>query len=214
MTPKDLIDDVIPTQDGVGANDAHNAARRARLLSWLNRIYAYTWSYRPWEVTFKEADVTITAVNKFFVALPADYLEFSREGFVFEKDQNREYKERPARLVRRIRREFAGGLQKAIFGIDGGRIIVPFDVGSDTVFALYYRFRAETLIDDATQMVLSDRWADVIRAGLVYKAQQSKNDARPDFGAEYQQQLSIMCAIENPMKTSTRRLPLAVRGAW
>lgn len=216
MNADALIDQAITFYDDVGADDGHNTRRRSQLLLYLQHIYNYVWSFRPWEWTYTEATVIVTAVNGDFVALPADYLEFSHNGGLFDTARRIHMKEKPSHLIQKIRAESpTSGLSYAIFGVWAGKIQLPYTVTADTSFLAVYRKKAEVLTDAATELTIPDRYADtVILPGLVWRAQESKSDARETWAAQFREGMIQMCVQENPVKTGMRKMPLAVRGAW
>lgn len=210
---KDLIDATVLHYDGVDSTDADNSNRRLMLLSMLQRVYEYVRNYREWEFTYTEASLTIT-INTNSVDLPADYLEFGRNGHLFDMDKRIKMKEETRYTLERLRQEVQSSIDY-MFCIFGGAVQVPVNASANRNLKIFYRTVAETLTDDATPIAIPDRYCRlVLLQGLIFLAQESKNDARSDWSAQFRDGLSQMCALENPVKTGVRRMPYAVRGGW
>lgn len=217
MNVKDLIDDLLNYDDGVGASDGDNADRRQRALRWLRQVYHYVWGYRPWEWTYKESTGLTIASAANSTNLPTDFLEFSRTGLLHDTDRRIPLRWKSRYLIERYRREYSGGYNATVFAVWGGKIQIPYTAPSTINLMMFYRFKPEDINDetDATALVLPDRYAaTVIAPALRYKSQVSKQDARDNWGGEFRDGLSQMVGFEFPEKASIRRMPLAVRGGW
>lgn len=218
-TPKGLIDNAISYYDDAEPDEAQNAKRRARLLLFLQHIYDYVWNYREWEFTYKEGAALVVLANGNNVALPTEYMEFSKRGSVFDTARRIRLQEVSIHLVERMRNELSsasgGGVLNDGFAVSQGKIQLPYTVSSNTSLVPFYRIRAETLVDDTTPMLIPDKYANlVLLPGLVVRTQESKQDARETWGKQFVEGLSQMCMLEQPQKSAVRRLPLHTRGAW
>jgi hypothetical protein len=211
MTPAAAISIIISDYDSADPTDADNAALRVKYLRFLQHIYSYVWNIREWEWTYKEATVTITAGNN-YVALPTDFQSLGQQGSLY--DQNGlQFVPKARYIVERLRR--SGGSSTGIFAVWGGKIQLPYAVSATTVLTIFYRLRAETLADGSTEMTIPDRYAHtVIIPGLVFRAQEKKQDARETWSQQFNSGLSQMAAEENPSKFENVRMPLMMRGGW
>jgi hypothetical protein len=227
LTPQTVINQVLGAYDGVDWLDADNANRRATLLLFLQHIYDYVWNFREWEWTFCETDLT-AATGDNFAPLPIDpasppvWLEFGRNGGLWGPDKRR-YREVSKYTLERYRQGQATLQRDAgIFTIAGGCIQLPAAATGSLVLTAFHRFAPEILVDanepapPATYaFIMPARFVNtVLIPGLVFRMQESKNDARDTWGGQFRDGLAQMCAIENPMKTGTHRLPYAVPNAW
>lgn len=216
---KDMLDQTLQAYDIVPPSDAQYAARRARLLIYLQQMYNLTWNFRPWVWTYKEgAQVTwLSGANSItLAALAADFMEFGPEGSLYDPNRKIRFKEKSPYIVERVRNEMTTNYDNyPFFCIYGAAVQFPYTATSNITLLPFYRFLPETLADNATAMVLPDRWAvSVMLPALVMRAQLSKNDARDDWEKFLRQGLIEMSVVENPVRTMTHRWPLAVRRAW
>lgn len=218
-TPKDVIDTVIRDYDSVDPADADYAARRVRLLGYLQMILRYVWNFHEWNFTYKELAFTIAAnANSADIAtvLP-DFLEFGYNGSIFDTDRKIRLREKTMYVLERTRQQMgSSGFNYSYFAVFGGKIQIPYTATSLLNLLAFYRFVAPTLADDTTPFTFGlDKYTDtVLIPGLLFRSQQSKQDAREVWGQMFQQGLVQMSTVENPVKTGTRKMPLAVRGAW
>lgn len=211
MAPEDVINEVISSRDGTNPATSSNAPRRAQLLGSLNQMNSFIHNYKPWEWTHTEGNITIL-INTAAIALPADFMEFGREGSVYDVARKIRYIEKSRHIITRMRRE--GNARPYWFCISGGTITLPYTVSSALTLTLAYRVVPEVLVDDDTDMMLPDKYArTVIIPALTRCGQQAKGDPRPDWAAELKDGLSQMCAIENPCKTSGISVPSVYGGA-
>lgn len=211
MNPKLIIDSVIADEDGGVVTDADNAPRRALLLKRLQMINDYVHNYRPWEWTFKEGNVTVL-VNTNSIALPTDFLEFGEDGSVHDAAGN-EWRRNGRGFIERLRKQGANSFVAFCYAIWDGKIQLAYSPTTATVFTLYYRRRAEVLVDNTTAMLIPDRYrSTVIDPGLTARAQESKQDSRDSWFGYLREGLTQMCKLENPMQTRGMRWPSAIRG--
>lgn len=216
-TPKDLIDKTINFYDDVDAQDADNDTHRARLLVFLQHLYSFVWNYLEWEWTYTDVN-TITIPGGEDSELLANgltrFLEFGHNGGLFHPD-GRRMTEKSRYEIQNMRRSGGGvGISDPyVFGVFGGRVHIPYEATSDIELSAFYRMAAPELVDDTTALEIPDRYAStVLLPALVYQAQESKNDARDTWGAQFREGLSQMARIEFPEKTTRRKMPLANRG--
>jgi hypothetical protein len=209
-SPKDLIDKVINFYDDVDASDADNGTRRARLLVFLQHVYSFVYNYMPWEWTYRSVDyVVVTGDNK--TGLFNDFLELSHNGSVFEGAN--EWTDVGRAAIERIRRQSNGMASDKVFAIWNRAFQIPYTVSSDLTLTVFHRVIAETLVDNTDEMLIPARYADtVLLPALVFRAMESKNDARETWGAQFREGLSQMVSLEYPEKTTRRKMPLANRG--
>ena len=218
MTDRDIISAVISYYDEVDPDDGDNLSRRARLLSFLQQVYDYVWNYHEWEWTYAESTVALVK-NQNYAALPTDFMEFGKQGGLWTSDFVR-MTEITRRRNERFRFETSGSTNTRIFSISGGKIQLGYTPTSNDTAHIYYRTVSDssTFIDSAgapvTPLVPAKYDNTVILPGLVYKAQVTKQDARPTWSAEFRDGLAQMSSIERPTKTGAERLPLSVRGAF
>lgn len=208
--PKTCIDTALRFYDNIDPDDGDNTSRRARLLSFLQHVYEYIHGYREWEWTFTETAVNISAGQN-SVALPTTFLEFGRNGGLYEVSSKTRLFEISRQELEQLRQR--GSTDTGVFSIFSGKIQVP-GTGARS-FTAFHRVVAETLVDDDTAFLMPAKYINtVLIPALVYRVQQSKQDARDDWSGQFREGLSQMCALENPMKTSAQRMPLAMRGVW
>lgn len=212
---KTLIDVVISDYDSVDETDSDNAALRSKYRRFLQHVYNYVWSVREWEWTYKESALSVLA-GADNVALPTDFLSIGRQGSLFDTNRRVSLRPKAKWLVERVRREGSiGGMTVDCFAVWAGKIQLPYVVSAATPLILFHRFRPETLVDNATEMTIPDRYAEtVLLPALIWKAQTKKQDARPTWGEQFQAGLSEMAANENPLLNEPLKMPLAVKGAW
>lgn len=214
--PKAIIDEHITIYDGLDPNDDSITSRRVQLTAFLQHINSYIHNYREWEWTYKESDITIAAGN-LNANLPTDFMEFGSNGSLFVSSTGERLVEKSRYYVERLiwEHDVNNGINTRYFAISGGTITRTFLMTVNTLHTLYYRRTPETIAYNTTTMLIPDKYIEtVIKPGLVFRSQQSKNDARDIWGGQFRDGLSQMCKVENPVKTSIRRMPLAIRGAW
>lgn len=213
---KALVDAAIDVYDGIDSQDAQNTNRRRRLLSFLQQVYNLAWNFRPWSFTYKEGALIVWAANSNSVARPADFLEFGPNGSLFDPDRKIRFKEKTSYIVERVRNEMATNYDNyPFFALYNGAIQFPYTATSNINLQPFYRMKPETVTDDMTALVFPDEYAmTVLLPGLVYRGQLSKQDERQAWAEMWKEGLSQMASIENPAKTMTHRMPLAVRRAW
>ena len=215
MTDTDIISAVISYYDEVDPDDGDNLSRRARLLSFLKQVYDYVWNYHEWEWTYNESTVTLVK-NHNYADLPTDFMEFGKQGGLWTSDFVR-MTEITRRRNERFRFETSGSTTTRIFSISGGKIQLGYTPTSNDTAHIYYRMisDSDTFTDAADDLIIPAKYHNtVILPGLVYKAQVTKQDARPTWSAEFRDGLAQMSSIERPTKTGAERLPLSVRGAF
>ena len=217
MHVKPIIDDVLQNHDGVDPTDAAATPRINKLLFFLQDVNDYVHNYREWEWTFTEGNVTIPT-NQNYGAYPTNFMEFGRNGGLWDPSRHIRLHEESRYRIERYRNETLVSLASAqVFGNWGGQIQLPFtNTGGTITYLAFYRQAPDILIyDNSTVLQMPDKYRYLIMTrGLVARAQQSKQDARGDWRDSLINGLSLMCATENPRKTSLQKFPASVRGAW
>ncbi len=218
-----VINEVIATYDGVDTSDGNTTKRKADLFTFFKHVYKFVHNYRPWEWTWEEKAFTVAASAfssaDIETALPG-HLEFGRKGYVYDVDRRLVLKEKDAGLVSMLRQSNAAARMLRYFAISGHKIQLPYVCSSLSNFIAYHRILdpvMEAAVDatDATTLLMPDKYKDtVIIPALTYRLQNSKDDAREDWGAMFRQGLAQMCELERPQKTATQKAPLAYRGVW
>ena len=217
--PLYVIDEVIQDYDSLDPSDGDYARRRVRLLGYLQKIHTYVWNFHEWNWTYKETPFTITAGQNskdLATAIP-DFLEWGYNGSLFDTDRKIRLREKTMYVLERTRQQLGGtGFNYSYFAIFGGKIQIPYITPSTLNLTAFHRFYPAQLVDGTTPFTPGlDKYVDtVLIPGLLFRSQQSKQDARETWGQQFMQGLIQMSAVENPVKTGTRRMPLAVRGAW
>lgn len=225
LTPQTVINQVIGAVDGLDWTDGDNANRRLTLLLYLQHIYDYVWLFREWEWTFCETDLTVAAAAN-YATLPIDpatppvWLEFGRNGGLW--NGTKRWTEVSKYSLERIRQRGSAQADSGIFAIGGGTIMLPAASASILTLTAFHRFAPEILVDAdepggglTYAFIMPARFVNtVLIPGLTFRMQTGKNDARDVWGGLFRDGLAQMCAIENPMKTGTHRMPLAVPGMW
>ena len=215
MTDSDIIDRVLLDMDGIDPADSDNAARRLRMLHFLQQVYDYVWNFREWQWTYDEGTVTLTA-NHNYAPLPTDFGAFGKQGGLWNADHVR-MSELSRRKLERFRNETSGSTNTRVFAISGGQILLGYTPSSNSTLSIYYRIVSDSagFTDAGADLLIPAQYhATVLVPGLVYKAQVTKQDSRPTWSAEFRDGLAQMCMMEQPIMTSTNRLPLSVRGAF
>jgi len=220
--PAAIISGVIENKDDVDPNDGDNVRRRAKLLNFLQQVNDYVHLFLPWEWTYKEGLVVVpNNQSSFDLDLlvddddAPDFLEFGYHGAIFDQSRNLRMVEKSRYVFSTMKNTGQGNQQFPFFAIWGGAVRFLYSMNGNTTFIPFYRVRPQVLADDATELLIPDKYvATVVIPGLVAKTQEDKDDARQTWFAQFQQGLSRMAATENPMKTGPMKRPVAIRGAW
>lgn len=227
MTPAGVIAEQM-VLDGRDPTDGDLTARRVRLAAVLNHVNSYVHNYREWEWTYDETAFTVAGANSYayivdtetapLVITPGaipDFLEFGRQGHLYRGETR--MVETTRFRMQRLRRSGSGSGSDRRFAIFGGAFQFVTALGSNTDFVAFHRIRAESITDPnaTTELRIPDKYKQtVILPGMMWKSQLGKQDAREDWANQFVEGLSQMCALENPIKTQQRRLPLAMSGVW
>lgn len=218
--PQYIIDSVVSYHDDLGTGEAPAAdltRRRARILNALQFVYELVWNFREWSWTYKEsAAFTIASGANSTAAITtimADFLNFGREGHLYDTDRKIRLDEKARYLVEALRRESSSSVNSRIFAIFDGKIQIPYTAPSTLNLIAFHRKKAETLADNSTEMVIPDPYADtVLLPGAIWRSQESKRDIRETWKAQFQEGLRQMCELENPGLSAPQKMPLANRG--
>jgi hypothetical protein len=212
-----IISNCLNLYDNVTATDAQNTTRRARLLVYLQHVYSYVFALREWQWVFMETPFTIAAqANSAPLSVLTSFMRFGRNGSIFDTDRRIRMREKTRYIEQRTKQQLGGtGFNYPFFAITGGNIQIPYTSSSILNLVGYYVRKPEVLTDTAAALLIPDPYGDtVLLPGLAFRAQESKQDARETWKNQFRDGISEMLMIENPSQTATRRLPLAVRGAW
>jgi hypothetical protein len=211
--PDGLIDSTLAYYDGVDPDDGDNAARRAQLLQFLQHVYEYVRNYREWQFTYKTGTITILAGTT-SIAVPTDFMEFGGNGHLYDPSRRLRMIEATIHDFERLRQELTAS-PDYYFAVIDDKIHVTVAPAANRALTIIYRTKPETLADGTTTILMPDRYANLtLLPALIYRAQQSKNDARDTWGSQFRDGLSMMCALENPVQTGVRVMPRAIRGGW
>lgn len=203
--PAATIDQVLGEADGTDPNDPANDGRRGDLLNQLNLMNSYIHNYREWPWTFDEATLTIASGSN-FVGVPTNFMHMGRNGALYDSANKRRWTEISIHQFVRMRFEMDPDPNSRCFVIKDLLVQIPWTSTSDIVFAMVYRVRPEILVDDGTEMLLPDQYAQTVLIPALYaRAQMTKDDARPDWKADLKDGISQMCALENPRQTGVQR---------
>lgn len=224
MTPKQVIDDVIQNHDGLDPADDAASGRIVKYLFFLQQMHDFIHNFREWEFTFFEDTVTQSSGND-YADFPADFMEFGRNGGLWDPARRIRLEEVPRYSIFRMREEASNPVTLTTFAIGEGVLLFPFSANGDTTYKAVFRGTPPVLVyddppanpadPDPTTMLIPDKYRyTVVTPALVQRAQQSKQDARPDWLSILRDGLSQMCKVENPVKTSQRMFPLARKRAW
>ena len=184
MTGKALIDNAIAFYDNVDPDDFDNAGRRARLVRYAQQVYNYIWNFREWSWTYEEDTTTIDPPDA-VTDLPDDFMEWGKNGSLFDTDRHIRLSEVSKLVLERRFREFTNGsINMPIFSVWANQIHIPYAVTDTLNLTLFYRFIPDVIddTDDTNELTIPDRYmTTVVQPGLVSLTQLSKEDARDDW---------------------------------
>jgi hypothetical protein len=150
LTPYTAINLGIRDYDRSDPASATNASRRLQCLAWLQQMQDYIECYpgREWYWTFAEGSLTFTAGDVFAI-LPTNFMEFGRNGGVFDSNKRR-WDEISIHVLMRMRYEGTASSNQYVFAKAGaGLVQIPFAQSATIVLPIVYRSRPPILVDDA-----------------------------------------------------------------
>lgn len=223
MNTKTLIDAVLNYTDNIGATDADNATRRARILQYAQEVFDYVWLYADWHWAYRDdAGEALDADG--FMPAPADFSRFGGKGGLFRVSDGRKCTEGydMAEFARMYNTGYRDNLERFCrWGQDpttGGQRFRFFSTGGLNLIDSLYLAVPPTLvdIDDTTTnnlfFIPEQYHSTVLLPGVVAKTRTSKGDMR-DFDKEFLKGLALMHAKEVVNQTGAQVLPLT-RGMW
>ena len=213
MTPAGAIDIIMRDYDKVDPADSNNSALRTQYLGFLQDVYDYAFDFRDFEWTFDETNVTLSSGQN-SVALGTTFAGFGTHGGLWDSSRRVRLTERSKSYIKALREE--GPLTDSLeFAIFDSKFQFPFTASSNITYRAFHRVRAETLVDNTTEMVLPDRWCRrIVLAGLRVRSQLAKSDARQDWKGLLKDGMGQLCRDENPLRSGVQKMPMGVSAGW
>lgn len=223
MNTKTLIDAVLNYTDNIGATDADNTLRRARMLQYAQEVVEYVWGYADWPWAYRTSS-GISVGSDGTMSLPTDFARFGFKGGLYRASDSRRCDERYD--LAQFLHQYNSGIRNYLEDFVRlsqdtttftGRQKVKFLATSGSIDCLYLPV-APTLVDTdhATNSLLQyipSQWHNlVILPGVVTKTRTSKGDVR-DFEKDFVRGLGMMHAKELAGQTAAQILPMT-RGMW
>lgn len=216
MTGAEIIDTVMSYTYNITPNDPGNAARRLRVLNYLQDTFDEVWMMREWAFSFKDTTVNIDGASG-VAAVPDDYLELGVQGGVYNA-QGDKLRETPFVYIKQLILNGNSQSPPELFAIvsNGAALEIHTPIiGSDYTVNLQYRYQPVTLTDDTAEPPIPRAHHNsVLVAGTAAKAARSLGDPRPDDEQSYKQAINRMIVVERSRKTSIQKLPRAMSGMW
>jgi len=221
VNTKTLIDAVLNYTDNIGATDADNATRRARMLQYAQEVWDYVWLYADWHWAYRTATGGSVGSDG-VMAVPTGFSRFGGKGGLFNAANGRKCEEEydMAMFQHRYLGGYRDNLEKFTRwgqNTTTGAQQFRFYATSGTITSVYLAVPPTLVdIDDTTTnnlfFIPAQYHNTVLLPGIVAKTRTSKGDMR-DFDKDFLKGLGLMHAKEVVNQTGAQMLPLT-RGMW
>lgn len=219
MNTKTLIDAVLNYTDNIGATDADNATRRARMLQYAQEVFDYVWLYADWHWAYRTTTGGSVGSDG-IMAAPTGFSRFGGKGGLYRSTDGRQCDEEfdMANFLHRYNNSHRDNLEKFCrWGQNSttGAQQFRFYATSGTITSLYLT-QPPTLVDVDNEttsnlfFIPPSYHSTVLLPGVISKTRVSKGDMR-DFEKDFIRGLGLMHAKEVANQTGAQVLPYTRR---
>lgn len=235
LTTSALIDTVLSYVDNIDGTDAASSTRRTRILQYAQETVEEFWDFHEWRFKVKGPTTLVipawTSTPTYSSAnLPSDFDDIGKIGSVYNSangDQLDEITIQEMQIINSKTSAVTGRPEQfAIMGSVGDTdtttesphwLVLP-NLSAAVTVRYWYQPACPTLVDatgntNNLYKIPGKYHTSVILPGVAARSNRSKGDGR-DWWEEYRSALAKAKADENPRRSSTQRLPRAIRNKW